>query len=107
MLDRDQNGKPTPLSPILWDIDTDPVLAGTQVDRSVRLSAGPCDDWRSSLKASFADAARVRFAGSCCGLSAFSVSLICVYEFIYFPDIWKIFETYMNSYIFVRYLQKI
>jgi glycogen operon protein len=23
-------GKPTPLSPILWDIDTDPVLAGTK-----------------------------------------------------------------------------
>lgn len=25
---RDQTGQPTPLSPILWDIDTDPVLAG-------------------------------------------------------------------------------
>jgi len=31
VLDRDQNGKPTPLSPILWDIDTDPVLAGTKL----------------------------------------------------------------------------
>jgi D-alanyl-D-alanine carboxypeptidase/D-alanyl-D-alanine-endopeptidase (penicillin-binding protein 4) len=42
----------------------DPVLAGTQVERAVRLSAGPCEDWRSGLKASFADALRVRFAGS-------------------------------------------
>ncbi len=31
VLDRDQTGKPTPLSPILWDIDTDPVLAGTKL----------------------------------------------------------------------------
>ncbi len=31
VLDRDQNGNPTPLSPILWDIDTDPVLAGTKL----------------------------------------------------------------------------
>ena len=45
-------------------VRVDPALAGTQVDRTVRLSAGPCDDWRSGLKASFADAARVRFAGS-------------------------------------------
>jgi len=45
-------------------IGVDPALAGTQVDRSVRLSAGACDDWRSGLKASFADATRVRFAGS-------------------------------------------
>ncbi|MEB3333090.1 MAG: glycogen debranching protein GlgX [Synechococcaceae cyanobacterium] len=31
VLDRDQNGEPTPLSPILWDIDTDPVLAGIRL----------------------------------------------------------------------------
>jgi D-alanyl-D-alanine carboxypeptidase/D-alanyl-D-alanine-endopeptidase (penicillin-binding protein 4) len=42
----------------------DPVLAGTQVERTVRLSAGPCEDWRGGLKASFADATRVRFAGT-------------------------------------------
>jgi len=42
----------------------DPPLAGTQVERTVRLSAGPCDDWRGALKPSFADAAQVRFAGS-------------------------------------------
>jgi len=34
------------------------------VQRSVRLAAGPCDDWRSALKASFADALQVRFAGA-------------------------------------------
>ena len=45
-------------------VGVDPVLAGTQVERSVRLSAGPCDDWRSGLKANFADATRIRFAGS-------------------------------------------
>ncbi len=42
----------------------DPPLAGTQVDSTVRLSAGPCEDWRGALKASFADATQVRFAGS-------------------------------------------
>ncbi len=42
----------------------DPELARTQVERSVRLSTAPCDDWRGALKASFADATRVGFAGS-------------------------------------------
>jgi len=45
-------------------VGADPVLAGTVVDRSVRLSAGPCEDWRTGLKASFADTTRIRFAGS-------------------------------------------
>ena len=45
-------------------VGVDPVLAGTQVDRTVRLSGGTCDDWRGGLKAGFADATRVRFAGS-------------------------------------------
>jgi isoamylase len=31
VLDRDQSGQPTPLSPVLLDIDTDPVLAGTKL----------------------------------------------------------------------------
>jgi D-alanyl-D-alanine carboxypeptidase/D-alanyl-D-alanine-endopeptidase (penicillin-binding protein 4) len=42
----------------------DPELAHTQVERSVRLGNGPCDDWRGALKADFSDALRVRFAGS-------------------------------------------
>ena len=31
VLARDENGQPTPLSPILWDIDSDPVLASTKL----------------------------------------------------------------------------
>lgn len=31
VLARDEEGQPTPLPPILWDIDTDPVLAGTKL----------------------------------------------------------------------------
>jgi D-alanyl-D-alanine carboxypeptidase/D-alanyl-D-alanine-endopeptidase (penicillin-binding protein 4) len=42
----------------------DPPLAATRVDRSVRLSSGPCADWRGGLKASFADPGEVRFAGT-------------------------------------------
>ena len=41
----------------------EPPLAGAQVDRTVPLTAGPCEDWRAALKASF-DSARTRFAGS-------------------------------------------
>jgi D-alanyl-D-alanine carboxypeptidase/D-alanyl-D-alanine-endopeptidase (penicillin-binding protein 4) len=41
----------------------EPPLAGQQVDpRGVPLAAGPCNDWRTALKASFDG--RVRFAGS-------------------------------------------
>ena len=31
VLARDEQGQPTPLPPILWDIDSDPVLAGTKL----------------------------------------------------------------------------
>ena len=31
VLARDEQGEPTPLPPILWDIDSDPVLAGTKL----------------------------------------------------------------------------
>ena len=53
----------------------EPVLAGTGVDRTVPLTAGPCSDWRSTLKASFGD--NVRFAGSypaACGEQAWPVA---------------------------------
>jgi D-alanyl-D-alanine carboxypeptidase/D-alanyl-D-alanine-endopeptidase (penicillin-binding protein 4) len=43
---------------------TEPQLAGVQVERSVPLAAGPCNDWRGALKPSFADPTQVRFAGS-------------------------------------------
>ncbi len=42
----------------------EPPLAGLQVERSVPLAAGPCDDWRAALKANFSDPGRTRFAGS-------------------------------------------
>jgi serine-type D-Ala-D-Ala carboxypeptidase/endopeptidase (penicillin-binding protein 4) len=45
-------------------VGVEPVLAGMQVDARVPLSAGPCDDWRTALKADLTDPARVRFAGS-------------------------------------------
>jgi serine-type D-Ala-D-Ala carboxypeptidase/endopeptidase (penicillin-binding protein 4) len=40
----------------------EPLLAGHQVDRTVPLVAGPCEDWRTALKASF-EPNRTRFAG--------------------------------------------
>ncbi|MDP1898884.1 MAG: D-alanyl-D-alanine carboxypeptidase/D-alanyl-D-alanine-endopeptidase [Rubrivivax sp.] len=54
----------------------EPTLAGTQTDRSVPLSSGPCEDWRGALKASF-EPGRTRFAGSyasACGESAWPVA---------------------------------
>jgi serine-type D-Ala-D-Ala carboxypeptidase/endopeptidase (penicillin-binding protein 4) len=55
----------------------EPELAGTQVERTVRLSNAACEDWRGGLKASLADATRVRFAGTyplACGELAWSVA---------------------------------
>jgi len=55
----------------------DPPLAGSKVERTVRLTSGPCDDWRAALKAGFADPADVRFAGSypvICGEMNWSVA---------------------------------
>jgi len=45
-------------------ISAEPPLAGVQVDASVPLLPGPCDDWRGSLKATFTEPGRVRFAGT-------------------------------------------
>jgi D-alanyl-D-alanine carboxypeptidase/D-alanyl-D-alanine-endopeptidase (penicillin-binding protein 4) len=47
-------------------VAVDPPLAGLTVDRTVPFAAGPCDDWRTALKASFAEG-RTRFAGSYAG----------------------------------------
>ena len=55
----------------------DPPLAGDRAQRTVRLTSGPCGDWRAALKASFADPADVRFAGSypvACGERAWPVA---------------------------------
>ncbi len=45
-------------------IRSEPPLAGLQVDAQVPLSAQPCGDWRSELRAALADPERVQFAGS-------------------------------------------
>ena len=54
----------------------EPALGDTQVERTVPLAAGPCDDWRGALKASF-EPGRTRFAGSyatACGELAWPVA---------------------------------
>jgi D-alanyl-D-alanine carboxypeptidase/D-alanyl-D-alanine-endopeptidase (penicillin-binding protein 4) len=45
-------------------VAAEPALAGLQVDASVPLNGGACDDWRSALKAQVGDPNRVRFGGS-------------------------------------------
>jgi D-alanyl-D-alanine carboxypeptidase/D-alanyl-D-alanine-endopeptidase (penicillin-binding protein 4) len=45
-------------------VSTDAPLAGVLVDATVPLAPGACDDWRSALKADYADPARMRFAGA-------------------------------------------
>lgn len=45
-------------------VTAEPALAGVSTDSTVPLAAGPCDDWRSGLKAQFGDANRVRFTGA-------------------------------------------
>lgn len=42
----------------------EPVLSGIQVDSTVPLTNGPCDDWRNALKAQLTDPLKVRFAGA-------------------------------------------
>jgi D-alanyl-D-alanine carboxypeptidase/D-alanyl-D-alanine-endopeptidase (penicillin-binding protein 4) len=45
-------------------VSVEPPLNGVRADTSVPLSSAPCDDWRASLKADFADPSRLRLAGS-------------------------------------------
>jgi D-alanyl-D-alanine carboxypeptidase/D-alanyl-D-alanine-endopeptidase (penicillin-binding protein 4) len=45
-------------------VGVEPPLAGVRVDTSVPLAAGPCDDWRGTLKADLADPNRMRLAGA-------------------------------------------
>lgn len=55
----------------------EPVLAGVQTDTTVPLASGPCDDWRTALKAQLADPMKVRFAGaypSACGERSWSLA---------------------------------
>jgi D-alanyl-D-alanine carboxypeptidase/D-alanyl-D-alanine-endopeptidase (penicillin-binding protein 4) len=45
-------------------VSAEPALDGLAVDATVPLAAGPCNDWRSALKAGLGDPNRLRFAGS-------------------------------------------
>jgi D-alanyl-D-alanine carboxypeptidase/D-alanyl-D-alanine-endopeptidase (penicillin-binding protein 4) len=57
-------------------VTAEPLLAGTAIDRSVPLAPGPCEDWRTALKASF-EPGRTRFAGryaSACGEQTWPVA---------------------------------
>ena len=45
-------------------VSAEPALQGVQVDASVPLVGGPCNDWRGALKATPGDTERMRFAGS-------------------------------------------
>lgn len=54
----------------------EPTLAHTQVDRTVPLVAGPCGDWRATLKAGF-EPGRTRFAGfypTACGELSWAIA---------------------------------
>ena len=54
----------------------EPPLTGSQIDRSVPLRPGPCDDWRAALKPAF-EAGRTRFAGhwpAACGERSWAVA---------------------------------
>jgi D-alanyl-D-alanine carboxypeptidase/D-alanyl-D-alanine-endopeptidase (penicillin-binding protein 4) len=56
-------------------IVSEPTFPNGAADRTVPLADGPCNDWRASLKASFAE--RVRFAGSyplSCGEQAWAAA---------------------------------
>jgi serine-type D-Ala-D-Ala carboxypeptidase/endopeptidase (penicillin-binding protein 4) len=57
-------------------IVAEPPLAGQVAERTVPLAAGPCEDWRGALKASF-EPGRTRFAGSyalACGEQSWPVA---------------------------------
>lgn len=45
-------------------VSVEPPLAGVQIDASVPLASGRCDDWRTALKAELGDPARLHFAGA-------------------------------------------
>jgi D-alanyl-D-alanine carboxypeptidase/D-alanyl-D-alanine-endopeptidase (penicillin-binding protein 4) len=45
-------------------VGVEPALAGVQVDASVSLAPGACDDWRAALKPVLTDPTRVRFGGA-------------------------------------------
>ena len=74
-------------------VKADPALAGTFIDATVPLSAGPCADWRAALKASF-EAGATRFAGSyatACGEMSWPVAdpVPATYEARLLEALWR------------------
>ncbi len=60
-------------------IHFEPPLAGVQMQASVPLVGGPCNDYRATLKADFADPARIRFLGgypASCGEKVWPVAYV-------------------------------
>jgi len=58
-------------------VAVDPPLAGVRADASVPLVAGPCDDWRGTLKGDFTDPARLALRGAfqaACGEKVWAVA---------------------------------
>ena len=58
-------------------VAAEPALAGVQVDTSVPLLPGPCEDWRAALKPALADPRHTRFAGGftqACGERVWAVA---------------------------------
>ncbi|RYY63899.1 MAG: peptidase M15, partial [Comamonadaceae bacterium] len=58
-------------------VNFEPSLAGVAMQATVPLSAGECGDYRGALRAEFADAARIRFAGTypaACGEKTWAVA---------------------------------
>lgn len=58
-------------------VQFDPTLAGVQTQSTVPLSTADCSDYRSTLKADYADSNRIRFAGSypsACGERVWAVA---------------------------------
>ncbi|MFZ2987303.1 D-alanyl-D-alanine carboxypeptidase/D-alanyl-D-alanine endopeptidase [Ideonella sp.] len=61
----------------LATIGVEPTLSGVQIDGTVPLSAGPCDDWRVALKPDASEPERLRLTGKlplACGEKAWQVA---------------------------------
>ncbi len=74
-------------------VRADPALVALQVDATVPLATGPCDDWRGALKATF-EPGRTRFAGvytTACGEQAWPVAdpMPASYEARLIETLWR------------------
>ncbi len=60
-------------------IKSEPPIAGVEMPADVALAGGPCGDWRTTLRADFANPQRVRFAGrypAACGERLWPVAYV-------------------------------